>query len=147
MIQTETLGAQEMLKEIKKLDRMIMNKLDELERWRSVSTSTTAMSTGERVQSSGGQQKMESAVIKCIEIQEDIKKSIEYMVIKKENVLKLIEELDADEYDLLYKMYFRYMTMRKASEAMGINRKTARIFHDRALEQIQRMIEEREKDG
>lgn len=136
-----------MLKEIKKLDRMIKNKLDELERWMSISTGTTAMSTGDRVQSSGNQQKMESAVIRCVEIQEEIKRSIDYMVIKKENVLKLIEELDADEYDLMYKMYFQYMTMRKASEAMGINRKTARIFHDRALEQIQKKLEEREKDG
>ena len=50
--------AKEYLLQVKKLDMMISNKLQEVEHWKCIATSTNASGSGERVQASGSQQKL-----------------------------------------------------------------------------------------
>ena len=61
--------AKDFLKQLKKLDAMITNKLIEREQWKSIATGSTGVSDGERVQSSGSQQKMADAVARYIDIE------------------------------------------------------------------------------
>ena len=63
--------AKEYLLQVKKLDQMIQNKKVEKEMWMSMALSTTAPSDGERVQSSGSQQKMVDAVIRSVGLDVD----------------------------------------------------------------------------
>ena len=61
--------AKEYLNQILKLDKLIENKLSELEHWRMVATGITSSFGGERVQTSGGRSKMEDAVCSYVDSQ------------------------------------------------------------------------------
>ena len=68
--------AKDYLQQVQKIDVIIKNKIIEKEQWMSMATSTTASSDGERVQSSGSQQKMADAVVRYVELEADIDRHI-----------------------------------------------------------------------
>ena len=50
--------AKDYLNQISKIDRLIENKIAEMEYWKAIATGTTAYSEGDRVQSTGSKEKM-----------------------------------------------------------------------------------------
>ena len=101
------LKAKEYLMQVEKIDRIIKNKLIEKEQWFDMATSITAASDGERVQSSGSQQKMADSVVRYVEIESDIDHYISLQIATKKDVIGVIESLPATEYDVLHKVYIQ----------------------------------------
>jgi len=151
-----SLDAKEYMEQVRKMDRLIENKMIEKEQWKAIAEGTTTCNEGERVQSSSNQQKMESAVLKMIEIQEEIEKQIlDFIKIKRE-VADTISQLKAVEYDVLHKMYIGvletdgkgkvYVHYLDFQEVADMNRKTyswATTTHGRALEEVRKIIEQK----
>lgn len=132
------------LNQVAKLDKIIQNKVVEKEQWMAMATSTSASTgSGERVQSSGSQQKMSDAVIKIIEIQDEIDKYICRLVEAKKEVVNTIEMLPLDEYDLLHKVYIQFKDLPEAAEMMGKSYSWATTVHGRALKHVQNILDER----
>lgn len=127
------------LEQIEKLDRMAENKLSEVARWEGIATSTTAHSEGERVQSSGSLQKMADAIDRCI----DLKAEVARCFAKKDAIIAVIELLKPDEYDLLYKVYVQYLTLKEAAYKCGMSYSNATTIHGRALKNVQRLIDKK----
>lgn len=149
--------AKEYLLQIQKLDRMIENKLDEVEHWRNIASSTTMNTEGERVQSSGSKQKMADAVCRYLTMEDEINAAIDELIDTRQEIIKTIELLDADEYDLLYKMYvgirnFRkdgtqetiYLTLDEVAALKDKSKRWAASVHGRALANLQKILDERE---
>jgi len=105
------MSAKEYLQQVSKLNKMISNKLIEVEQWKAIATGTTAASEGERVKSSTSQQKMENAVCRYVAIQEEIDECIDKLVDAKQDVIHTIEQLEATEYDLLHIVYIQGKTL------------------------------------
>lgn len=103
--------AKEYLLQVKKLDMMISNKLAEVEHWKSIATSTTISGDGERVQSSGSQQKMADAVARYMDIEREINAAIDKLVERRQEIIKTIEQLPPIEYDMLHKVYVQFRTL------------------------------------
>lgn len=137
--------AKDFLKQLKKLDKLIENKMIEQAQWRAIATGTTSHSEGERVQSSGSQQKMADAVCRYMDIEAEINRCIDRLVDVKMDVIKVIEMLDLTEYDLLHKMYVQYLTFDDVAEAYGKSYSWATTIHGRALKKVQRILDEREE--
>ena len=138
--------SKEYLLQIRKLDRLIHNKLAEADHWKTVAFSTSTYSEGERVQSSGNPHKMESAVDKYVDIQAEITADIDRFINTKMEVIRTIEKLPVDEYDLLHKVYVLGWTL---DEVAGYNDKSRRwtdSVHGRALASLQRLQDERERN-
>ena len=145
------------LLQIQKLDRMIENKLDEVEHWKNVAKSSTANNESERVQSSGSKEKMADAVCSYLTIEDEINAAIDKLIDKRQEIIETIELLSVDEYDLLYKMYVGitkvnkddtqeriYMTLDEVAVLNDRSKRWAASVHGRALVNLQKILDERE---
>lgn len=133
--------AKEYLEQYMKFDPIIMNKFYEAEKWDALATSITAQMNGERVQSSGSQQKMEDAIIKSVDIRGQIKKLID----TKKEIVKTIESLPLAEYEILHKVYIQGKSFKVIEIETGNSYSWVTTIHGRALQAVQRILDERDK--
>ena len=139
------MNAKEFLRQIKKLDRLIENKLIEIQRWKDIANNTTANLTGERVQSSGNPQKIADAIGRYIDLEREINQDIDKLVDTKKDVIGVIEQLNATEYDVMHKIYVQYLTFDEVAYACKHSRSWATTIHGRALKHVQSILDKREK--
>ena len=94
--------AKEYLSRIRKFDMVIQNKLAEYQQINSMVYSVSAPVAGDKVQTSGGSDKMSNAVVKMV----DIEKSLEYFISERSKIVSQIEAVgDVDLYDVWAKRY------------------------------------------
>lgn len=145
--------AKEFLEQVRKLNVLIENKLAEIAQWKSIATSATAGGTDvvingkvqqmDKVQSSGSQQKMADAVIHYVDLEAEINADIDKLIDAKKDVLKVIEQLEADKYDLLHKVYVQGFTLDEVAAKYGFSYSWATTLHGRALKDVQIILDER----
>lgn len=136
--------AKDYLKQIEKLDTLIQNKLAEKARWKDIALGITTSTEGERVQSSGSQQKMADAINRCIDIEREIDSFVDSMVDLKKEIIQTIEQLNPTEYDVLHKRYIQNMTFDEIAEAKRKSKSWATTVHGRALQSVQRILDDPE---
>lgn len=139
--------AKQFLNQLKKLDKMIENKLAEKARWKALALGTTAQNGGERVQSSGSQQKMADAVCRYIDIEKEIDEQIDKLVDTRQEVISVIEKLKTTEYDLLHKVYVQYLSLYEVADIYGNTYSWATTVHGRALKNVQAILDGRDQDN
>ena len=137
------MNAKQYLQQVKKLDRMIQNKNAELEMWHSIATGTGSKADGERVQSSGSQQKMEDAVVKSVHVEWEISDLIE----RKSQIINTIEQLPTEEYDLLHRKYIQYVDLVDIAKMRGKSYSWATTVHGLALKHLQVILDEKEVEA
>lgn len=163
------------LKQLKKLDKMIENKLIEKEQWEAIATSSTSggqsvwvegkkkeLHNMEKVQSSGNPDKMAVAVANYIDIEKEIDNIIADLICKKQDIIGVIEQLSATEYDVLHKMYvgipkkikvsskeFKtitvYQTLEDVAALYDKSKSWSKSVHNNAVRNVQKILDEREK--
>lgn len=138
------MNAKEFLKQPKKLDLMIKNKQIEIEQWKAIATGITAQMGGERVQSSGSQQKMADAIDKYVDMETHLTKTINAMMLKKMEVIEVIEQLNPVQYDVLHMIYVQYLTYSQVANHYGKREGWVATIHGRALVNVQKILDERE---
>ena len=136
--------AQEYLEQVDKLNAMIENKVAEAQQWRDVALGITTNTEGERVRSSGSQQKMADAVNKVIDLQAEINCMIDSLINLKQEIIRSIEQLSATEYDVLHKRYIQGMTFDEIGVAKHKSKSWATTVHGRALQNLNKILDERE---
>lgn len=133
------------LKQIKKLDNLIKNKIDEVDRLMCMATKVTASSDGERVKSSGSQERMADTVTSIIDLKEEINADIDRFINMKRNIMQVIDSLDnADYINLLYCRYYHYMTWEAIACEMGYTYAWICTLHVRALNKMDALLEGKE---
>ena len=137
--------AKEYLLQVEKLNKMIDNKLIELEQWKAMATGITVHSDGERVQSSGSQQRMADAISRYVDIENEVNKQIDKLVDLKKEVINTIEQLPALEYDILHKVYIQFMPFEDVAVAYNKHPKWATRIHGSALQKVQKIIDDRRR--
>lgn len=140
---SEAVKAKEYLQQVGKLNRLIENKMIEREQWKSMATSTGTFSDGERVQSSGSQQKMADAVGRYVDLEKEIDRCIDAYVDTKQNVIRTIEQLPTTEYDILHKIYIQGKLLEDVADIYDRTYSWATTVHGRALKAVQDILDER----
>lgn len=135
--------AKDYLGQLKKLDKLIENKLTERQHWKSIALNISPNMSGDRVQSSGSQQKMADAVHRYVDMDKEIDQIIDRLVDKRQEIIYTIEQLPATEYDVLHKVYVQYMDYYGVSDAYGKSYSWATSVHGRALQHLQEILNER----
>lgn len=134
--------AKDYLRQVRKLDLQITNKLIEQRQWRDIALGITANMDGERVQSSGAKSKMADAVDRCVDIETEIDNLVDKLIDTKKEVIQTIERLDSpSEYDLIHKHYIQYMTLQEIADCYGRDYTTITTAHGRALKNVQALLE------
>ena len=137
------MNAKAYLGQIKKMDKIIENKMAEAECWRNIAAGVT-ISNDERVQSSGNKQRMETAVCRYIDIQAEIDVCIDRLVAKKQEIIRLLEQLTSpEEYDLLHKIYVQQMTFQDVANKYERSYSWVTTIHGRALANLQRILDKK----
>ena len=137
------MDAKQFLRQLKKLDKMIENKLAEKARWKAIATGTSAQIGGEKVQSSGSQQKMADAVCRYVDIEKEIDEQIDILIDTRQDVISVIEKLKTTEYDILHKMYVQYMSLYDVADIYNKSYSWATTVHGRALKNVQAILDQR----
>lgn len=141
--------AKAFLQRLRKLDCMIENKMVERRQWNDLALGITAgqgPETGVRVQAAGSQQRMADAIDKCVDIDAEINACIDKLYDAKREVIRVIEQLNAMEYDLLHKVYVQYMDFNDVAYAMGRSKSWVTTVHGRALKHVQDMLDKEENN-
>ena len=133
--------AKEYLKQIDKLDALIKNKLIEAQQWKDIAYGITAQMGGERVQSSGDQQKMASAIDKYVDIEREIDEHIDRLVDLRNEVISTIEQLEKEEYELLHLVYVQHVSLKDVADQMNHSYSWVTWVHGKALLNVQRIID------
>lgn len=149
------------LEQLEKLDLMIENKMIEREQWKAIAEGVTAGGTSvivldkkgrqqlhnmEKVQASGNPQKMADAVHKMIEIDAEIDLCINKLIEAKKDVINVIEQLPAAEYDIIHKIYVQHIPLYEVSTMSDRSYSSITTLHGRALKNVQRILNERKCD-
>lgn len=140
------IDAKAFLLRVEKLDKLIANKMTEIEQWKLLAQSTTARLAEDKVLASGSQSKMADAVIKYVDLEKEIDSLIDELIDEKREVIAVIEQLDPVEYDLLHKKYIQYEHYKDFYDIAAAFKQTyswATTTHGRALQQVRRILEER----
>lgn len=134
--------AKSYLKQVEKLDAKIKNKLVETQQWRDIALGITSVNNGEKVQSSGRQDKMAAAIEKCIDIEAEINSLIDELINIKKEVIATIEKLDSPtEYDVLHKRYIQYLSLQDIADHYGREYTNITTIHGRALKNLQNILD------
>ena len=133
------------LRQLKKLDKMIENKLIEREQWKAIASGTAQQMGGERVQTSSNPQRMADAIARYIDMESEVDECIDRLVDTKKDVISVIEQLNATEYDLLHKVYVQYMSFDEVASLYDKSYSWVTTVNGRALRNVQKILDEREK--
>lgn len=132
--------AEKYLMEIRKMDMIIDNKVLELERLEALAIISSS-GTGERVQTSADGDRMVTAVQRIIEKREEINRDIDRLVEMKAEAVSALEQLAADEYDILYALYIDAIGMLEYSREKGYGRTSAWRLKKMALKNLQKILD------
>lgn len=142
--------AKDYLLQLRKLDKMIENKLAERERWNAIATSVTQQLSADRVVTSGNPQKMENAILNLIEAENEVDEAIASCVAARREIIATIDKLcNANQtyYEVIHEIYVQNLTLSDVAEKRGQSRSWADQNHGRALNIVQRIIDERERNA
>ena len=135
------------LKKIKSIDAMIIADVEELATLEALATKTTAVMGGERVQSSGSQQKMGDCVVKIADLRTKIDNEItELLALRREAREMLCNIKDAECITLLHKRYFLFETWENIAVEMNYTYQwVSDGLHKKALAQFQKILDKKLK--
>lgn len=131
------------LKKIKSIDATIVADMEELATLEAMAIKTTAVMGGERVQSSGSQQKMADCVVKIADLKSQIADELdELLELKREAREILCKACDGECITLLHKRYFLFETWEQIAVEMNFTYQwVSDGLHKRALAQYQKVID------
>lgn len=137
--------AKEYLQQIRKLDKLIENKLIERQYWKNLAVSISSNQGSENVQSTKTPDKMAAAVGKYVDIEREIDSCIDALYETKKDILNVIEQLETTEYDILHKVYVQYMDLNDVAIKLDKSYSWVTSMHGKALKDVQKILDARIK--
>ena len=131
------MNAEKYLKQIKKYDYIIANKVKEYQHWVDVADGMGGCSMGDKVQSQRNLHKGSDAIAKYIDIESEIKE----LRWKRQDILNTLQELDPIEYEVLYKIYLEDKMLKEL--CYDFNKSYAWVKNEKkkALKHLQEIID------
>jgi hypothetical protein len=140
--------AKHYLRQVEMLDARIKNKLIEQQQWKDIALGITASIGGERVQSTGSQQKMADAINKCVDMEAEIDGLIDTLISTKRDVIATIEQLDSPtEYNVLHKRFIQYLSLQDIADECGKDYGWAKTVNGRGIANVRKILEKRHENG
>lgn len=146
MSQENGIRAQDYLCRIKRLDAMIRNKKAELGRLRLITYNTGHKTDGVKVQTfqKSGKQGVVDA---CVDMEQEINAAIRTYIRERVEIIRTIEKLPLELYDLMHKIYVQGKSFQEAADEYGKSRSWVKGKHGKALKAVQNMLNAREEQN
>jgi len=134
------MNAKDYLMQVKRLDYLIKNKQDEIEKLKAMTLNGENYG-GERVSTSPNPQSQENLYIKIIEfknrLESDVIKSIE---LKKEIISVIDKVTNADYVYILHERYLNFKTWEEIAVEMNYTYRWITELHGRALIEVEKIL-------
>ena len=129
------------LQEIKRLDVKINNKQLQLQSLWDLAQSITSTIKEINVQTSKSVDPMGDTISKIIDLQDEINRDIDKYVDKKLEAIRLINQLENDEYiSILVRRYVNYEEWGTIADKMHYTRQSIVKKHDKGIADFQRIL-------
>lgn len=130
--------AKRYLQEIQRLEELLNQRLEELSSLKTM-YGLRGCGLSEKVQTSTKGDSLESAVIKCVELQDNVNAMIDEFVDKKNIIISRIQALpDTRCIKILYMRYVRYMSFESIAVELCYSYDHIRRLHAKALKDFER---------
>ena len=137
--------AKEYLKQIRKANIMINYKQRQLDELRELCTSITSPINSDKVQTSGVSDKIGDTVSKIIDLQNIINSDIDRLVDLKQEIMAVIDKLDATYLQLIYLRYFEFQTWEQIACEMNYSCPWIWKLHGEALQKVSEILQQDSK--
>ena len=128
------------LQEIQRLEELLNQRIEELASLKAM-YGLRGCNLSEKVQTSTKGDTLESAVIKCVELQDKVNTMIDEFMDKKNKIITEIQSLDDKSYsDILYKRYIRYFSIKQIANDLQISENAVKCKLKRAEKRFERTI-------
>lgn len=131
--------AERFIQRVRHIDMILANKLKEYKRWVDTAEGLGGFSMGDRVQSSRNLSKIPDAIGRYIDLERDIEK----LKRERSDILRVLESLPSEEYDLLYKLYVEDFKMKELAYFYRRSYDWVKKKKRLALRDLQRKLDER----
>lgn len=132
--------AKQYLLQIRKSSRIINNKISELEVLRDISTKTTPNGNNVQFIVYGVSDKVGKTAAKIIDLQNEIEQEINRLAQLRQEVLKVLDTLEPNMMDLLYRRYFKLESWETIANEMHYTYRWVLILHGKALLELQKKL-------
>ena len=129
--------AEQYIKQIKKYDYIIANKVKEYQHWVDVADGMGGCSMGDKVQSQRNLHKGSDAIAKYIDIESEIKD----LRRKRQAILNTLQQLDPIEYEVLYKFYLEDVMVKELCGTFNKSYTWVKDEKRKALRHLQAIID------
>lgn len=133
--------AEDFLERLKKLKKLIANKVDEKEEW-EVFVIGMSSQISERTQGSSNGQRLEKAVLKYMEEVKKIDDAIYELMNERKEKIKFLERLNDVNYDILYKIYVKDFNIQDIADVYDRTYSWATSLHNRSKKKLQKLLDE-----
>lgn len=131
------MNPKEYLRQIKKCDNQINNKLAEITQLREMATSITSTLKDDVVQSGGdSKSRVAEAIDKIVDLEREIDSDVDRLIETKRDIMFVIDQLNSPYRDILYKRYFQYKTWEQISVEMNYSFRQTLRLHGQALQKV-----------
>lgn len=122
------------LNQISRLNRMINNKLVEIQQLKEMACSISAITNGDRVQTSLNFDKIGTSIAKIDEMERNLDKMIDEYVDKKNLIIAQIDSVeDEDCYNILFSRYIEKKTFEVIATELNYSWRQIVRLHGKAL--------------
>lgn len=131
----------EYLMQIRRMEKMIDNKLSELYRLRQLVSSISISTDGERIMSSGSMDKMGDSVAKIVDLENCVAETISRYTELRQKIIAQIDSLkDYGHYSVLFSRYVLNNEFGKIADEMGYSERQVLRIHGSALKEFEKMF-------
>lgn len=137
------IDAKHYLMQVELYDTHINNRLEELNRLKTLTTQITSNIKPVPVSGSGGKDKLGNAVAKIVDLENEINAAVDAYIDKRREVGKLLERLeDSDQIKVLHKRYFEFKPWEQIAIEMNFTYRNVCYIHGRALQAVDKVRKE-----
>lgn len=131
---------QDYLKQIERLDRMIQNKLSEINQLKHIATSITIAPKEVNVQVSSDKDRMGNAVSKLLDLEKETDQLVDDYIGKRKRIIEQIDSIeDTNMYHVLSERYIMRKELGVIAVEMGYSFKQVCRIHGDALKEFERI--------
>lgn len=131
--------AEQYLRQIRKMDAMISNKMRDHKKWVEVAEGLGGFNVSDKVQTSRNLHQIPNAIGNYI----DLEREIVELRQQREAIIHTIEQLPPIEYDLIYKIFVQDQSMKEVAYHYGKSYEWVKRRKRTALGLIQSILDER----
>jgi len=134
--------AKEYLSQAFQLDQRINSKLEQVSMLRDLALKTTSVLQDDKVQSTKQQSPMESALVKLMNLEEEINDDIDQLIDLKRELATFVAEIENPSYRLLLELrYLSGSTWEEVAAMMGYDVRWVYRLHRKALKEATERLE------